>query len=108
MQIQMGVTQKMKLYNVYRLCKKYIDFYEIIKVMEKRESNATGTNNINTYTINNWIKWKEVLDIISKIPALTIYANALIESVPDSLRDNTSPCMNMDRYNNFLSKKNIL
>ena len=26
MQIQMGVTQKMKLYNVYRLCKEYIDF----------------------------------------------------------------------------------
>ena len=52
----MGVTQKMKLYNVYRLCKKYIDFYEIIKVMEKKELNATGTNNINTYTINNWIK----------------------------------------------------
>ena len=64
----MGVTQKMKLYNVYRLCKKYIDFYEIIKVMEKKELNATGTNNINTYTINNWIKLKEVLDIISKIP----------------------------------------
>lgn len=108
MQIQMGVTQKMKLYNVYRLCKKYIDFYEIIKVTEKRELNAAGTNNINTYTINNWIKLKEVLDIINKIPALTIYANALIKSVPDSLRDNVSPCMDTDRYNNFLSKKNTL
>ena len=64
----MGVTQKMKLYNVYRLSKKNIYFFEIIKVMEKKELNATGTNNINTYTINNWIKLKEVLDIISKIP----------------------------------------
>jgi len=49
-----------------------------------------------------------VLNIINKIPALTNYVNDYIQSVPDSLRDNTSPRMEIDRYNNFISRKNIL
>jgi len=43
MQIFMGDILKMKLYNVYRICKKYINFFEIIQIMENEEINASGT-----------------------------------------------------------------
>lgn len=108
MQIQMGVNQKMKLYNVYRLCKKHINFFKNIKVTEKEELYPEGMKNVKIYTINNWLELKEELNIINKVPALTNYVNDLIQSVPDSLRANASPCMFIDRYNNFISKKNIL
>ena len=104
----MGDTLKMKLYNVYRICKKHINFFEIIKITEKEELNASETKRIRIFTINNWLELKEVLNIINKIPALTNYANDYIESVPDSLRDNIAPRMEIDRYNNFISKKNTL
>lgn len=104
----MGVNQKMKLYNVYRLCKNHINLFKIIKIVESEELNATGTRRIKIYTINNWLELKEVLNIINKIPVLANYTNDFIQSVPDSLRDNASPCMEIERYNNFISKKDIL
>lgn len=61
MKIQMGVTEKMKLYNVYRICKKYVDFNDIIKVTDKTELNSANTKNITVYTINNWQELKNVL-----------------------------------------------
>lgn len=64
--------------------------------------------NVKIYTINNWLELKEELNIINKVPALTNYVNDLVQSVPDSLRANASPCMLIDKYNNFISKKNIL
>ena len=51
MEIQMGVNQKMKLYNVYRLCKKYIGFFKIIEIVESVELNASGTKKIKIYTM---------------------------------------------------------
>lgn len=108
MQIQMGTNQKMKLYNVYRLCKNHINFFKNIKVTEKEELYPDGMKNVKIYTINNWLELKEELNIINKVPALTNYVNDLVQSVPDSLRANASPCMLIDKYNNFISKKNIL
>lgn len=108
MEIQMGVNQKMKLYNVYRLCKKHINLFKIIKIVESEELNATGTRKIRIYTINNWLALKDVLNIINKIPALASYTNDFIKSVPNSLRDTASPCMDIDGYKNFISKKDIL
>ena len=56
MQILMGDTLKMKLYNVYRICKKHINFFEIIKITEKEELNASETKRIRIFTINNWLE----------------------------------------------------
>lgn len=41
MQIQIGVNQTMKLYNVYRLCKKYKDFFANMNITQDEVLNAT-------------------------------------------------------------------
>ncbi|WP_285945911.1 hypothetical protein [Thomasclavelia cocleata] len=107
MQIQMGVTQKMKLYNVYRLCKKYIDFFDIVEITQRREKDIYGKD-ISIYKIDNWLELKDIINAISKIPVLASYANEFVQSVPESLRDNVVPSMSEDRYRQFLSKKVIL
>jgi hypothetical protein len=103
----MGVTQKMKLYNVYRLCKKYIDFFDIVEITQRREKDIYGKD-ISIYKIDNWLELKDIINAISKIPVLASYANEFVQSVPESLRDNVVPSMSEDRYRQFLSKKVIL
>lgn len=100
MKIQIGVTKKMKLYNVYRLCKLNIELID--------DLNISHNQNTDIYTINNWLDLKNILNKIEKIPALKISTNKCIESVPDVVRHEESPRMNKDTYNKFIDKKNIL
>lgn len=99
MKILIGVTDKMKLYNVYRICKQNIDFEEKIDIL----SNPT-----NTYTVNNWIDLKNIVEKIKKIPALYEYADNFIQTIPDTVRHKNCFKIDRDTYNSILSNKNIL
>lgn len=108
MQIQMEITEKMKLYNVYRLCDKHINFKENIKVTHTEEINSAGTKKITVYTIHNWLELKNVLTEISKVPALLQYANECIQYVPDTFREEESIRFISDKYTVFCNKIEIL
>lgn len=104
----MEVTAKMKLYNVYRICKKYIDFNEIIEVASNEELNSAGTKKITVYSIKNWPNLKNVLIYISKIPALKPYVDDCIRAVPDTLQEDKIIRVNYDKYSVINNKQNIL
>ena len=90
----------MKLYNVYRICKQNIDFEEKIDIL----SNQTNTS----YTVNNWIDLKNIVEKIRKIPALYEYADNFIQTIPDTVRHKNCFKIDRDTYNSILSNKNIL
>lgn len=100
MKIQMGVTQKMKLYNVYRLCKKYIVLFNVISI--KQESNSSNQ------CIKNWTELKNILQILEKVPALKIYANSCIDAIPDTVRHTDEFRLSDDTYREFAKSKNVL
>lgn len=66
MQIQIGVNQKMKLYNVYRLCKKYKDFFANMNITQDEVLNATKEKKVRIYTIHNLDELKSVLYKLEK------------------------------------------
>ena len=98
MNILLGVNDKMKLYNVYRLCKQNIDFSEKINIESKQS----------LYSMKNWANAKTIIQTIKKIPALKQYANNLIEAVPESLRDKNEFDIDNNTRNNLVSKINTL
>ena len=104
----MGVNQKMKLYNVYRLCKKYIDVLDNVDTIKKDVLNAAQTQRIIVYTITNWNDLKDTLDKVSKIPALANNVYECIKSIPSSIIEEDRPCLVSEKYNNFINKKDIL
>ena len=80
MKIQIGVNQKMKLYNVYRICKRNIDFFENIKIIKDE-------NNVNTFKIINWKEIETKLNIIRKIPILKEYVDCYFDIIPIFIRE---------------------
>lgn len=99
MKIQIGVNQKMKLYNVYRLCKIHVNFFS--------RTNAERTRN-NVYTVSNWMQSKKELEIIRKIPMLKKYVDEYIELVPDILTKKDSFEIDDDTYAKLNSQRTIL
>lgn len=108
MKLQIGVNQKMKLYNVYRICKKNIDFWNIIHITQKNEANSSHTSNITVYTLNNWLELKRIFDILSKVPILENNVSECVQSIPDLARNEKSPRIVTETYKNLMSKKDIL
>lgn len=96
--MQIGVTDKMKLYNVYRLCKLNIEFPEKI--------NISGKNDI--FTVKNWLEVKKTVENIGKIPALHKYSYDFIEVIPDTIRHKDSFQIDRELYNEINLKKNTL
>lgn len=70
MKIIMGVTLKMRLYNVYRLCKQYINILDKIDIK---------TDDNKTYKLLNWGKLQNVLSVLEKIPVLQKYTKDFIK-----------------------------
>lgn len=108
MKIQVGVNQKMKLYNVYRICKQNIKLIENIDINQKETSDLSKVGKIIVYTINNWNNLKNVLYKLEKIPVLNQYVNECFKTIPDTFRDEESVPMNNNTYNAFMNKKNVL
>lgn len=108
MKLQIGVNQKMKLYNVYRICKQNIDFLEIVKVTKAEELNASNTRKIMVYTINNWLELKQIYGLLSKVPVLTNYVLECVQLLPDYIINEKFIRIVSETYDDFISKNNIL
>ena len=98
MKILIGVNDKMKLYNVYRLCKQNISFSEKIKIESKKDS----------YLVENWTSTKKIVENINRIPALHKYAHNFIESIPDTVRHKDSFQIDQGIYNQLSLHTKIL
>ena len=58
MKIQIGVNQKMKLYNVYRICKQNIELIKNIDVTQRDDTGLSKDIKVKIYTIKNWYNLK--------------------------------------------------
>ena len=79
----MGVNQKMKLYNIYRLCKENVLSIEDAKF---RKDDKSGV-----YIISSWSTIQKRLNLIKKIPGFKEYVNDCLNSVPVLVRELVSP-----------------
>lgn len=73
MKILIGVTDKMKLYNVYRLCKQNIKFFESTHIID------IGNG---LYSIIDWVEVRQKFKIISKIPVLKKHVDKYLDEIP--------------------------
>lgn len=96
MKILMGVTPKMRLYNIYRLCKQYIGIINLKNI----------TNEGQTYRIENWIEFQKALSVLGKIPILEKYTTSYIENVPEFVREKEIPGFDSDTARTLNSIKN--
>ncbi len=55
MKIQIGVNQKMKLYNVYRICKQNIELIKNIDVTQRDDTDLSKDIKVKIYTIKTGI-----------------------------------------------------
>lgn len=96
----MGVNQKMKLYNIYRLCKEYSISLEVAKFKKDDKSGY--------YTISSWPFVQECLDCVKKIPSLKNDINNYIYSVPVLVREDVSPQVDPSTAQKINSKLKII
>lgn len=82
MQIQLGVNQKIKLYNVYRLCKRYISFFKNSNI-----NKCIINDNQAIYRMENWDDFKDILSTIRKIPTLKEYVDNYFDAIPIFIQD---------------------
>lgn len=108
MKIQVGVNQKMKLYNVYRICKQNIELIRNIAVIQNDSTGLSKDTKVKIYTIKNWHNLKSILYKLEAIPVLSQYVNECFKIIPDTFRDEDSVPMNNDKYTEFVKRKNIL
>jgi hypothetical protein len=108
MQIQIGVNQTMKLYNVYRLCKKYKDFFANMNITQDEVLNATKEKKVRIYTIHNLDELKSVLYKLEKIPALNHCVKECIKTISDVFQNKEDLTMSAEAFNAFNSSKNIV
>lgn len=82
MKILIGVTDKMKLYNVYRLCKQNVDFFYKNHIID----NGNGIN-----TIENWQEIQRRLGKLAKIPVFKEDIETYLKTVPSIEREEETP-----------------
>lgn len=82
MKIQIGVTDKMKLYNVYRLCKQNVDFFYKNHIIDK----GNGIN-----TIESWEEIQRRFGKLSKIPVFKKDIETYLKTVPSIEREEEEP-----------------
>ncbi len=101
MRIHMKGIYKMRLYNIYYLCKKYEDTFLNFSIRQ--------TNINNVYKIESWEEYKKGLSVIRKIVFLQPYADALYDIVPVFVREKKQPEIDSATRNVLLdSNKGIL
>lgn len=96
----MGVNQKMKLYNIYRICKQNVDCVKSYTI----KKNAKTLH----YEIDNWVKLKNVFDIICKIPSFKNCVLDYIKAVPVLVREDVSPQIDPTTAQNLNGKLKII
>jgi len=68
MQIQIGVNQKMKLYNVYRICKQNLEYFQSPNLIQQQ---TEGKEIV--FRMENWTEFKERLKNLRKLSILKDY-----------------------------------
>lgn len=86
MKIQIGVNQKMKLYNVYRICKQNIDYFQKPNLKKQVAEN----NNI-IFQLENWTEFKEKLKSIRKLSILKDYIDNYFNIIPVFISEKETP-----------------
>ena len=103
MKIKIGVNQKMKLYNVYRICKQNIDYF--------KKSNLTKQvveNNNVIFQLENWIEFKEKLQSLRKLSILKDYIDNYFNIIPVFISEKEIPKVSSTMASQLESiKKNI-
>ena len=103
MKIKIGVNQKMKLYNVYRICKQNIDYF--------KKSNLTKQvveNNNVIFQLENWIEFKEKLKSLRKLSILKDYIDNYFNIIPVFISEKEIPKVSSTMASQLESiKKNI-
>lgn len=100
MQILIEVTQKMKLYNVYRLCKQNIDSIDKFNFIVIKQGSE--------YKVENWRSFKKVLERIVKIPVMKKYVLECINSIDDIFQKRDTFNIDLSTYNLFMQNKRTL
>ena len=75
--LHIGAGEKMKLYNVYRLCKQNIEYFSKPNLTRLTEERTPVT-----YKMENWAEFKGELEKIRKIPILKNYADDYFNTIP--------------------------
>lgn len=95
MKIPIEEVYKMKLYNVYYLCKNLIDIF--------KEKRIELTSNQEFY-INNWDEYQSALQLLRQIPMFRNIADEVYETIPVFVRENPRPKVGTDTKNKFVKK----
>jgi len=83
----MGVNQKMKLYNVYRICKQNIDYFEKPNLTKQVVEN----NNV-IFQLENWTEYKEKLKNLRRLPILKNYIDNYFDIIPIFIIEKRNTC----------------
>lgn len=75
--IHIGAGEKMKLYNVYRLCKQNIEYFSKPNLTRLAEEKTPVI-----YKMENWAEFKGKLEKIRKIPILKDHADDYFNAIP--------------------------
>lgn len=100
--INLGDLPKMRLYNIYYLCKQYVSEVENVTVTEYRKTGG------NEYGLYNWVSYKETLQVIRQIDCLSEYVKQLYDMVPVFVREDAEPKIDGNTKNRILSAKDII
>ena len=94
-----GGSQKMRLYNIYYLCKQYIEEMGELKVTEK------GTISTRYYVLDNWAEYKKALFAIGQIECLKKYTDEMYSTIPVFVRENEAPEVDSNTRSKLMTYK---
>lgn len=98
--ICLGEIRKMRLYNIYYLCKQYVEDVESLELVER------GSPSARYYELSNWTEYKKVLFAVGQIECLKKYTDELYNTIPVFVRETQEPQIDSYIKNNILTCQN--
>jgi len=103
MQIQIGVNQKMKLYNVYRICKQNLEYFQSPNLIQQQ---TEGKEIV--FRMENWTEFKERLKNLRKLSILKDYIDNYFNIIPIFIFEKKTPVVSSQMASQLNSiKKSI-
>lgn len=100
MQIPIEEVYKMRLYNIYYLCKNLIGIFLKDRIETKKVNME--------YVINNWDEYKTALQSVRKIPLFTNLADDIYNTIPVFVRENSRPEIDQNTKIKFCKKNDCI
>lgn len=100
MQIPMKEVSKLRLYNVYYLCKNLIKIFAENRIETKMANRE--------YYINNWDEYKTALESLRQIQMFVEIVDDLYETIPVFVREKNRPEIDHEIKNKFIYKNNMI